>query len=105
MLRRIAVPMIGLFGAGVLLVVCFRRVLFEDGQFVHFDAGFFYYPLYLRVQQEWDAGRWPLWDPCQNGGTPLLGNPVAAVFYPGKLIYAVFTYAWGTRLYIIAHTR
>ena len=71
---------------------------------MHFDASFFYYPLYRRVQQEWAAGRWPLWDPGQNGGTPLLGNPVAAVLYPGKVIYALFPYAWGARLYVIAHT-
>src|SRR5258708_6754872 len=74
--QSIALPIVGLSGALLLLLVCFRRVLFEDGQFVHFDASFFYYPLYLRVQQEWAAGRWPLWDPGQNGGTPLLGNPV-----------------------------
>ena len=102
--HRIALPLVGLTSALVLLLVCFRRVLFEDGQFAHFDAAFFYYPLYLRVQQEWAAGRWPLWDPGQNGGTPLLGNPVAAVFYPGKFIYALFPYAWAARLYIIAHT-
>ena len=28
--------------------------------------------------------RWPLWDPGHNGGEPLLGNPMCAVFYPGK---------------------
>ena len=71
---------------------------------MHFDASFFYYPLYRRVQQEWTAGRWPLWNPGQNGGTPLLGNPVAAVLYPGKVIYALLPYAWGARLYVIAHT-
>ncbi len=35
---------------------------------------------------------------------PLLGNPTAAVLYPGKLIYAVLPYAWGARVYIVAHT-
>ncbi len=104
MARRSALPIIGLTAGLALLVVCFRRVLFEDGQFVHFDASFFYYPLYLRVQQEWAAGRWPLWDPGQNGGTPLLGNPVAAVFYPGKIVFALVPYAWGMRLYVIVHT-
>ncbi len=48
--------------------------------------------------------RWPLWDPGQNGGEPLLGNPIAAVFYPGKVLYALSSYAWGARLYVIAHT-
>ena len=58
------------------------------GQFGYRDAGHFYYPLYQRVQAEWDAGRWPLWEPEENAGMPLLGNPTAAVLYPGKVIYA-----------------
>ena len=35
---------------------------------------------------------------------PLLGNPTAAVLYPLKVIFALFPYAWGARLYIVAHT-
>ncbi len=48
-------------------------------------------------------GGLPLWEPREDGGTPLLGNPVAAVLYPGKLIYAVMPYAWAARVYVIAH--
>ena len=73
------------------------------GQFGYRDAGHFYYPLYQRVQAEWQQGRWPLWEPEENSGIPLLGNPTAAVLYPGKLIYALLPYAWAARLYIIAH--
>jgi hypothetical protein len=87
-----------------LLLVCYRSVLFDGEQFAFRDAGNFYYPLYLRVQQEWQSGRWPLWDAWQNGGQPLLGNPMAAVLYPGKLIYALLPYAWGARLYVVGHT-
>ena len=35
---------------------------------------------------------------------PLLGNPTAAVLYPGKLVFAVLPYAWGARIYIVMHT-
>ena len=42
--------------------------------------------------------------PGQNGGAPLLGNPMAAVLYPGKVLYAVLPYAWAARVYVIAHT-
>lgn len=35
---------------------------------------------------------------------PLLGNPTAAVLYPGKLVFAVLPYVWGARLYAVAHT-
>lgn len=86
-----------------LLLICFHRVLFGGHQFAYRDAAHYYYPLYQRVQHEWDQGRWPLWEPEENSGMPLLGNPTAAVLYPGKIIYALFPYAWGARLYIVAH--
>jgi hypothetical protein len=79
-------------------------VLFEGHQFAYRDAGHFYYPLYHVVQREWEAGRWPLWNPWHNGGRPLLGMPMAAVFYPGKILFALLPYASAYRLYVVAHT-
>src|SRR5262249_31781053 len=61
-MSRAALPLFGLGSFLALLLVCYRPVLFEDGQFAMGVSTYFYYPLYLRVQQEWDAGRWPLWD-------------------------------------------
>jgi hypothetical protein len=83
---------------------CYGSVLFQDGQFAFRDAGHYYYPLHRRVQQEWEAGRLPLWEPEENSGSPLLGNPTAAVLYPGKLIFALFSYPWAARFYVVAHT-
>jgi hypothetical protein len=87
----------------ILLLYCFRAVLFGGEQFAYRDAAHFYYPLYRHVQDEWNAGRWPLWDPAQNAGVPLLGIPMAAVLYPGKLLFALLAYPWATRLYTLAH--
>ena len=87
----------------VLAIMCFAPVLFRGHQFGFRDAAAFYYPLQLRVQQEWRAGRLPLWEPEENGGVPLLGNPSAAVLYPGKLLYAAMPYPWAARVYVIAH--
>ncbi len=87
-----------------LFLTCYAPVLFQDRQFGFRDAAHVYYPLYQRVQQEWEQGRWPLWEPEENGGMPLVGNPIAAVLYPGKLIYAGLPYAWGARIYVVAHT-
>ncbi len=87
-----------------LFLVCYAPALFHNRQFGFRDAGYFYYPLHQRVQEEWNQGRWPLWEPEENGGVPLLGNPTAAVLYPGKLIFAVLPYAWGARFYIVMHT-
>ena len=82
---------------GVLLFV-YHPVLFEDEQFSGGNVAYFDYPLYLRVQQEWNAGRLPLWNPWQNGGMPLLGNPMAAVLYPGKVVHALLPYRLGLPL-------
>jgi hypothetical protein len=87
----------------LLGLASFWPVLFQDRQFGYRDAGDYYYPLYLRVQQEWRAGRLPLWEPEENGGVPLLGNPTACVLYPAKLIYAALPYPWAARFYIITH--
>ena len=56
-----------------------------------------------RVQQEWDAGRLPLWAPEASAGTPLLGNPTAAVLYPGKLLFFVLPHAWAVRVFLVGH--
>ena len=91
------------FALAALVVACYGGVLFGGQQFAFRDSAHFYYPLYWRVQQEWSAGRLPLWEPGANGGTPMLGTPMAAVLYPGKLVFALVPYAWGVRLYTVGH--
>lgn len=86
-----------------LLLACFHRVFFDDHQFAYRDAAHYYYPLYERVQREWSEGRWPLWEPEENSGMPLMGNPTAAVLYPGKAVYGLLPYAWAARAYIVGH--
>ncbi len=103
MIRRFA-PWFGPLCALGLLLFCYGSVLFRGEQYGYRDAAHYYYPLYQRVQTEWAAGHVPLWDVSENAGMPLLGNPTAAVLYPGKLIFAVFSYPWAVRLYTVAHT-
>jgi hypothetical protein len=81
----------------------FAKAMRTDVQFGFRDAGHFYYPLYKRVQQEWQAGRTPRWEQEENSGMPLLGNPTAAVLYPGKLIYALLPYPVAARVYTMTH--
>ena len=101
--RRVIILLIVGCLAG-LTVACYGRALFRGEQFAYRDAAHYYYPLHQRVQAEWDAGRWPLWEPEENGGTPLLGNPTAAVLYPGKLIFALFRYPVAARIYVVGHS-
>jgi hypothetical protein len=96
--------LIGAASLGLLVLIgtCFWPAI-AGRQFAYRDAAHFYYPLYQKVQSEWDAGRIPLWETEENSGMPLLGNPTAAVLYPGKLIYAVLPYPMAARVYVIAH--
>ena len=103
-MRRFAMPILIVGCLAALIVACYGSALFRGRQFGYRDAAHFYYPLYWRVQAEWEAGRWPLWEPEENAGMPLLGNPTAAVLYPGKVIYALFSYPWAARLYVVAHS-
>jgi hypothetical protein len=104
LIRRLVLPLLIAGCFLTLLLTCYGAVLLGGRQLAFRDGAHFYYPLYKLVQDEWDAGRWPLWEPEENGGMPLLGNPAAAVLYPGKIVYAVLPYAWGARLYAVAHT-
>ncbi len=70
-----------------LLAAFFFRPLFENERFAYRDVGYFYYPLFEQIQREWERGRLPLWDPFENLGQPLAGNPTSSVFYPGKAIF------------------
>jgi hypothetical protein len=94
------IPALALIG---LFLACHGWALSPYHQYGFRDAGHFYYPLNERVQMEWDAGRWPLWEPEENGGMPLAGNPTAAVFYPLKLVFFVLSYPWAARVYILMH--
>ena len=93
-------PMFCLLG---LMLVFHGQALLASRQYGFRDAAHFYYPLNERVQMEWDAGRWPLWEPEENGGMPLVGNPTAAVFYPFKIIFFLMPYPWAAKAYIVFH--
>ncbi len=103
-MRPVFLVMLLLACFSALFLCCFAPALLEDRQFGFRDAGHFYYPLHARVQKEWNERRWPLWEPEENGGMPLLGNPTAAVLYPGKIVFAVLPYKWAARFYIVAHS-
>ncbi len=95
--------MAALVGLVVVILACHGAVLFGGMQYAFRDSAHFYYPLHWRVQQEWSAGRLPLWEPGSSGGSPILGSPMAAVLYPGKLVFALLPYAWGIRIYTVGH--
>lgn len=99
----VATRLVGLVGVTALIFACFGGVLCCSRQFAFRDAAYFYYPLYFRVQEQWQSGHLPLWEPGENGGSSLMGSPMAAVLYPGKILFAFLPYPWGVRIYTITH--
>ncbi|QGJ69314.1 Hypothetical protein PBC10988_9870 [Planctomycetales bacterium 10988] len=79
-------------------------VIFGEYGFAYRDAAHFYYPLWQLVHEEWEAGRVPLWNPYENGGSSLVGNPTAAVYYPGQLFFFLpLSYGKAFSLYLVLH--
>jgi hypothetical protein len=82
----------------------FGPVLVGDRLFAFRDVAHFYYPLFEYVHQSLAAGQAPLWNPLENLGQPLAGNPTASVFYPGKLLFWLpLEYDRAFGLYLAAH--
>jgi len=44
----------------------------------------------LLIDDALDTGKWPLWNPLQLTGAPLLANYQSMVFYPPRLLYRLF---------------
>ncbi|MBX3415717.1 MAG: hypothetical protein KF708_23740 [Pirellulales bacterium] len=89
---------------GALVAWFFADVVFRDRVFAYRDTAYLYQPLYRFVEAQWSAGRIPLWNPHENCGTPLAANPIAAAFYPGKLLFRLpIGYETAFRAYVVLH--
>lgn len=62
----------------------------------YFDVARELYPWKHLVIEELKKGSWPLWNPYNFSGAPLLANYQSAVFYPLSLLYFIlpFVTAW-----------
>lgn len=83
---------------------CFGEALTSSRSFAHRDASRFYRSLFYWIQQEWESGRVPLWNPQENGGNPVVGDTTSSVFYPGKLLFfAPLDFGLRYKLYVVGH--
>lgn len=88
---RIGAAVCGVLLFAALLLFLFGPIIFGKEQFAYRDAGYYHIPFARQIVRETSAGRLPLWDPYENLGVPLAGNPAAALFYPIRA--AVFALA------------
>jgi len=70
--------------AGLLILVLFlcRGAIFGGQVFFERDIHLVWYPQIEAFVRAIAAGSWPVWDPCQTFGQPLLADPSAQVLYP-----------------------
>ena len=90
--------------AAGLFLACFTHVIFLERNFAFRDVGHFYHPLFRYIQQEWSAGRLPMWNPYDNCGTPLIASATSSVFYPGKLVFFLpIPFDSAFKLFVLGH--
>jgi hypothetical protein len=83
---------------------CLQDVVVRGRLLSYRDSLTFYYPLFEFVQQEWEAGRIPLWNPYTSGGEPLLASPTSSVLYPLKGVFFLPLSYWARyHLYVLIH--
>ena len=94
----------------IILVICgsilclFSGGLWSGHTFAYRDIANFYDPLFQWTTAEWKAGRFPLWNPRENTGIPVLADASSSLFYPGKVIYFLpLAAAQCNAIYIVAH--
>jgi hypothetical protein len=56
---------------------------------------------FVLVKTSIEAGEWPLWNPTEYGGLPLLANYQSTVFYPPRLLHAFLDVHVATTFYIL----
>ncbi|MBI2424091.1 MAG: YfhO family protein [Candidatus Hydrogenedentes bacterium] len=58
-------------------------------------------PWYAMTKQALSEGHWPLWNPGEYAGMPLLANCQSAVLYPPRLLHAALPLFPATTLYVL----
>lgn len=58
-------------------------------------------PYYALTQQALAHGQWPLWNPLEMAGMPLLANCQSAVLYPPRLLHAILDLHTATSCYYL----
>ncbi len=92
----------------LLFTAFFLPSFSPNARFSYRDVAFYYYPLFQQIQNEWNHGRLPLWNPNVNLGQPLAADPTASVFYPGKAVFFlsnvnILSFATCFKLYVWLH--
>lgn len=65
------------------------------------EAFLMFHMFYSATNEALKNGEWPLWNPFEFLGMPLLANYQSAVFYPPRLLHAFRAIPWATTIYLL----
>lgn len=65
------------------------------------DVITFFIPQYSLIQRALAQGEWPLWNPYQFGGMPLMANCQSSVFLPPRVLLLIFSLETAVSLFIL----
>ncbi|MCP4645418.1 MAG: hypothetical protein GY851_33550 [bacterium] len=68
---------------------------------VTLEAFLLFHTYYAVTARAIDEGDWPLWNPLEFGGIPLLAGYQAAVFYPPRILHAFLDLCEATTLFVL----
>jgi len=82
----------------------FGPVLLLDRSFAMRDAAHFYHPLFEWTTSQWRSGKFPLWNPYENCGIPLLADASSSLLYPPKLLFLLpLDFNLLYKVYVVGH--
>lgn len=95
----------------VATLVCFHRLTAHPTHILvgpqnggNNDLTAFFIPQRDYPWRTWrESGQLPTWNPHSLGGTPILGNPQAALFYPPNWLYLAFDAALAASWVLVFH--
>ncbi|OGS44925.1 MAG: hypothetical protein A2539_04415 [Elusimicrobia bacterium RIFOXYD2_FULL_34_15] len=90
----------------ILIIVVFQynEIIFHKKIFFMRDLTYLFHPWKTAVSESLLKGNIPLWNPYSYCGMPLLANFQSAVFYPFSILFYVFGFINGLKLFTILHT-
>ncbi|OGS33981.1 MAG: hypothetical protein A2474_06355 [Elusimicrobia bacterium RIFOXYC2_FULL_34_12] len=90
----------------ILLITIFQynEIIFNKKIFFIRDLTYLFHPWKIAITESLLKGNMPLWNPYSYSGMPLTANFQTAVFYPFSIIFYIFGFIKGLKLFIILHT-
>jgi len=91
-----------LIGFALSVIYLFPSLLSNRLYFIG-DFATIFYPYKIFAKECVVKGIFPLWNPYIHNGTSFLGNLQSQVLYPFSVIFYIFSFSFGSKLFLLVH--